>query len=130
MPSSGGRRDFRFQTVWNRQPATSQQGAQEEVRQLRVALHQLAKPRTIDPGDLAALHHTRAQIGLLTGEQVQLTEEAAGAVAGNYRFGMLGAGRTKHLDVSAIKDHQVIVELPGTKEYLANINAVRCPVVA
>jgi hypothetical protein len=83
------------------------------LRQVGVIAHQLLEHRASEPENCAAPHDSSAQVGGLADDQVQLTQEASGAVARQDRTLMTGDGLPGHLDLAGLDDDEVALRTPG-----------------
>src|SRR6202042_1162779 len=95
------------------QVPTGQEGPQQDIGDLRIGVHQAPESLRGDAVDPAGLHDTGREVGGLTGQQAEFTEEPAGAVYRYHGFGFIAGGRADDLDRPGLDHDQVIGRVAG-----------------
>lgn len=102
--------------------APRQEGAQQQVGELGVLGHQAAELGRWNPVHATGLDHARGQVGRLSRQQAQLTDEGARAMADQRRLGGVAGRRAHHLDRSAFDNDQVVAWIAGREHRVADLD--------
>jgi hypothetical protein len=105
--------------------APCQEGAEQDVGELGIFGHESAELLGGDAVNATLFDDSGGEIDGLSGQEVELAEEASPSVSGDDLLGFVAAGWTQDLDLAGLDDDEVVGRVAGAEDDVVDPDLLR-----